>query len=305
MPAAGPAISVLTPTYDRAHTLPRLHESLVAQTFRSFEWVILDDGSEDHTPALVQEWISAGDMEITYRRQANSGKHVAVNRGIELARGAFTTIVDSDDWLVPQSLEQMLACWNGIQAELRPSFSGVVGLSAYEDGRVIGDRYPADPLDCDPVELTYFYGVTGDKHGLFRTDVYREFPFPFEDLRSYVAESLVWNRMALKYQERHVNQVFLIKEYQPGGITDSAPELSIRAALATRQLFLEEVRLPHPLPARTRVRSCVNYVRYSLHSSVGLARQAREVPSVARWAALAPLGIGLYLRDLWRTRRSG
>ena len=56
---------------------------------------------------------------------------------------------------------------------------------------MIGDRYPSDPLDCDAVELTYVHRVTGDKHGLLRTEVLRRFPFPFEELRGYVAESLV------------------------------------------------------------------------------------------------------------------
>ena len=71
----------------------------------------------------------------------------------------------------------------------------------------MGDRYPADPFDCDPVELAYIHKIAGDKHGLLRTDVLREYPFPFEDLRGHVIDALVWNRMALKYDERHVNEI--------------------------------------------------------------------------------------------------
>ncbi len=300
MIGSGPVVTVLTPAYNRAHTLPRQYESLLAQTFRDFEWVIVDDGSEDDTEILVRSWIDAGDVEIRYRRQPNRGKHVAVNRGVDMARGEFTTIVDSDDWFVQNALELLLGHWNGISAKQRPGFSGVVGLCAYEDGRVIGDRYPRDPLDCDPAELTYIYGVSGDKHSLLRTDVLREFPFPFEDLKGWVSEGLVWNQMALKYRERHVNEVVVIKEYRADGISVNALELLIRAAPATRQFFLEEARLPRPIPFRRRVRSHANYIRFSLHAGTGIKEQAAVAPSKLAWLMLFPVGFALYVRDRGR-----
>jgi glycosyltransferase involved in cell wall biosynthesis len=299
-----PLVTVVTPAYNRAHTLGRQYESLVAQTFRSFEWVIVDDGSEDDTSKLVEMWTAEGRLDIRYRFQENRGKHVAVNRGVEIARGEFTTIIDSDDWFVPNALEVLLEHWDRIPATERAGFSGVVGLCADEDGNIIGDRYPTDPLDCSPVELTYAHGVTGDKHSLLRTDVLRRFPFPFEGLRAYVTEALVWNRMAREYRERHVNEVVVIKEYLPEGISASGLEHVVRGAPATRQFFLEEARLPHALTFRRRMRSHANYVRFSHHAGVRVVRQAREAPSKAAWIALYPLGLGLFARDRWRLRVS-
>jgi len=292
-----PAITVLTPAYNRAHTLGRVRASLLAQTFQDFEWVVVDDGSEDGTETLIRSWAESGELVVRYRRQPNGGRHVAVNRGVEMARGAFTTIVDSDDWLVPNALERLLHHWNGIPADEKSSFSGVVGLCAYKNGDIVGDLYPTDPLDCDPAELRYAYAVTGDKQSLLRTDALREFPFPFEDIRGYVTESIVWNRMALKYRERHVNEVVKIVEYQEGGISSRALELLIGAAPATRQFHLEEASLQRPVPLGRRLRSYANYVRFSLHARTGLVEQATAAPSKAKWLALAPLGFGLYLRD--------
>jgi glycosyltransferase involved in cell wall biosynthesis len=297
--SGSPVISVLTPAYNRAHTLGRLYESLLAQTYREFEWVVIDDGSEDGTEALVRSWIADGPIEICYHRQPNRGKHVAVNAGLELARGEYTSIVDSDDWFPPDALERLMHHWSRIPPEQRDGFSGVVGLCAYDDGRIVGDRYPSDPLDCDPAELTYVYRVRGDKQSLVRTSVLREFPFPFDDVR-YVTPQLVWNRMALKYRERHVNEVVLVKEYRRGGISTRALELQIRAAPATRQFYLEEVRLPRAIPLGRRLRSYANYVRFSLHGGTPLLEQANDAPSAATWVALAPLGVALYLRDRLR-----
>ena len=85
--ASSPTITVLTPAYNRADTLERLRDSLAAQTYRDFEWVIIDDGSADHIKSLVESWVASGELDINYRWQANQGKTAAVNRGIELARG--------------------------------------------------------------------------------------------------------------------------------------------------------------------------------------------------------------------------
>ena len=135
-----PVVTVLTPTYNRASTLGRQYESLLAQSFRDFEWVIVDDGSEDDTQALVKSWADDGKLEIRYRSQANRGKHVAVNRGgVEMARGEFTTIIDSDDFFAPNGLELLVRHWDEIPAAERPGSSG--GRALRLRGRA-SDRRP-------------------------------------------------------------------------------------------------------------------------------------------------------------------
>jgi glycosyltransferase involved in cell wall biosynthesis len=79
-----PLITVLTPTYNRAHILGRVYQSLLAQTFTRFEWIIVDGGSEDDTETLVKSWIDEDTLEIIYRQQANLGQYAAVNRGSNL-----------------------------------------------------------------------------------------------------------------------------------------------------------------------------------------------------------------------------
>jgi glycosyltransferase involved in cell wall biosynthesis len=272
------------------------------QTFRNFEWVVVDDGSEDETSRLVDHWRQQGNIAIQYRHQANAGKHVAVNRGVEIARGRYTTIVDSDDWLLPESLELLVDHWQRIPEAEREQFSGVVGLFAYEDGAIVGDQFPTDPLDCDQAEIAYEYRVAGDKQSLLRTQVLREFPFPFEACRGLVVEAIVWNRMALKYQERHVNDVVAIKEYRDAGLSDRALELQVRAAPATRQFYAEEMRLPHALGLSRRLRSYANYVRFSFHASVGLTEQARAARARSLWVCALPAGYVAYRRDVARLR---
>ena len=164
-------------------------------------------------------------------------------------------ILDSDDWLAPNALERMLELWRAIPDPA--TFAGVVGLCAHPDGRVIGDRFPEDVFDSNAVDLKHRHQVRGDKISLLRTDVMREFPFPFQDLRGLVTESLVWNRIAQKYQERYVNEIFAFKEYLVGGLTDRALELQIQAAPATALYNLELTQVKQRISWKTKL----NYLK--------------------------------------------
>ncbi len=95
--------TVFTATFNRAHVLHRVYHSLRAQTFRDFEWLVVDDGSTDGTGALVEAWRAEADFPIRYRYQENRGKHVACNRAVAEARGRFFLTLDSDDACVPQA----------------------------------------------------------------------------------------------------------------------------------------------------------------------------------------------------------
>ncbi len=80
-------VTVFTPTFNRGNVLYRVFESLCAQTFKDFEWIIIDDGSNDNTKELVNSYILQNNFPIVYRYQENSGKHIAMNRAVEIARG--------------------------------------------------------------------------------------------------------------------------------------------------------------------------------------------------------------------------
>ena len=74
--------TVFTATYNRAHLLHRVYDSLMAQTFRDFEWLVVDDGSADETSALIEAWRNEADFPVRYYHQKNQGKHVAYNHAV-------------------------------------------------------------------------------------------------------------------------------------------------------------------------------------------------------------------------------
>lgn len=106
-----PQVSIILPTYNRSRTLPRAIRSILAQTFREFELIVVDDGSTDDTESVVR---SFNDSRLTYVKQDHSGSaSIARNTGINSSSCPLLAFQDSDDeWLVDKLECQMLALKN-------------------------------------------------------------------------------------------------------------------------------------------------------------------------------------------------
>lgn len=101
-----PYFSVILPTYNRAHLLPKAIQSMVDQTFGDWELIIVDDGSTDDTKATVEKF---QDERIRYIYQENQERSVARNNGINQAKGSYICFLDSDDYFLPEKLETIFS----------------------------------------------------------------------------------------------------------------------------------------------------------------------------------------------------
>ena len=133
-------LTVFTPTYNRAYILPRLYESLLKQTDKNFEWVIVNDGSTDNTKKIIEEWIEKDKIVIRYYEQENQGKPVAHNKGVEKAKGEIFTCVDSDDFLVDNAVEIINSKWD--ECKSNNMCIGIVGTCIGLDGKPVGTGMP-------------------------------------------------------------------------------------------------------------------------------------------------------------------
>jgi glycosyltransferase involved in cell wall biosynthesis len=299
--------TVFTPTYNRVELLRRAYQSLCRQTLRDFEWLIVDDGSTDRTEEAVREWWEEADFPVRYMHQSNQGKHVAFNTAVSRAQGQFFAVLDSDDYYKPDALENMKRCWDSIPSEDRENYAGVVGLFAYPDGKIVGDRFPESPLDCSALEMYLRHDVRGDNVGFNRADVMRDHPFPERDVNTssktvYVTEALVWFRIARSYDLRFTNTVFAHKDYQDDGITANTGPYRANAARSTRtyyQELLEEGR--DMMSTKVLFKTYANYIRFTLHESDRSLMDSWRARSYSGWFLPGlPVGIGLYVRDRMR-----
>lgn len=225
-------ITVFTPTFNRADIIKNLYHSLMEQTFHDFEWLVIDDGSSDHTKELFEEWIKQEhNFPIRYVYSENKGKMKEINVAMDLAEGELFFTVDSDDMLVPEALEK-IDHWEQ-EMPHDGKFCGLAGNAEYTD-----HHYENPVFSRRYIDATLFqrYRDNGKEHigfdraWVFYTEVYRRYKFPEFEGEKFIAEAVSWNRMAndgLKI--RCFNDIICKFEQHEDGLTDTMSKILINS----------------------------------------------------------------------------
>lgn len=111
-------VTLVVPVYNMEQYLPRCMESLLAQTCRDYEILLVDDGSDTSTAALCDSYATAHPDLVRVIHKPNGGLSSARNAGIDAARGEFIIFPDPDDWVEPHYVESLLVHQREYQADL-------------------------------------------------------------------------------------------------------------------------------------------------------------------------------------------
>lgn len=228
--ARSPAVSIILPTFDRAHLLGRALDSVLAQSWSDFELLVVDDASRDHTREVVA---GRGDRRIRYLRlEHNVGPAAARNRGIAAARGRYFAFQDSDDEWMPAKLARQV-----VALEERPSLGMVYCdmVRVHRNGVETPHHSPALSRGrwIDP--RTGFYGAFGlgiQSAVIRRAALEAVGPFDeryrcFEDLDLFLRLSSRWECLCIEEP--------LVRYYETGGQTSQwQAELRARRGLLRR-----------------------------------------------------------------------
>jgi glycosyltransferase involved in cell wall biosynthesis len=313
VPDYSTTFTVFTATYNCAGTLHRVYDSLCRQTFRDFEWLIVDDGSTDKTEDLVRQWQGQSNFLVHYYRQANQGKAVAANYAAQKANGLLFLPLDADDACVPTALERFHFHWRSIPEAQQPTFSAVTALCMDENERLIGTRFPRDIMDSNSAEIRYRYHVRGEKWGFQRTDIMREYLFPTDISYRAIPESIIWNAIARKYQTRFVNETLRI--YYQRHYRNSKQRNQFIATAAVRDPYGHAVWHQAALNNDLKwfrysplefTRNAAHFVRFSLNSGVSFLEQYSALTNwLAKtlWLIMLPLGLLVHWRDRSEVRK--
>lgn len=217
-------ITVFTPTYNRGYTIEKLYRSLQQQTFTDFEWLVIDDGSTDSTEELFKEWFNENNpFVIRYYKVENGGKHRAINKATDLAKGELFFIVDSDDYLVKDALESIIN-WEQT-LENSESFCGISGNRGKSRSDYIGTTFDGEYIDATSLERNKF-NITGDKAEVFYTKILKKYKFDEIEGEKFITEATVWDRMAYDgYKIRWFNKTIYICDYLEDGLTKNMKEI--------------------------------------------------------------------------------
>ncbi|MBR5279193.1 MAG: glycosyltransferase family 2 protein [Clostridia bacterium] len=217
-------ITVFTPTYNRAYIIENLYRSLQRQTYRDFEWLIVDDGSVDETEQLVFAWLTENDFPIRYYKKENGGKCSAINYALDLAQGELFFIMDSDDYLTDDALEKV-AKWEE-ELPKDQKFCGVAGNLGVSENNTPNTIFEEDFLDCSL--LKRYENIDGERAMVFYTDIHRQYKYPIFEGENFMTEAVVWNRIANDgYKMRFYNDIIWVYEYREDGLTKAGNSIFV------------------------------------------------------------------------------
>ena len=183
-------LSIIVPVYNVEKYLPKCIESILGQTINDFELILIDDGSEDQSGYICDEY-AARDLRIKVIHQKNSGVSCARNSGLEIAKGQFVTFVDSDDWIEPSMYETMINI-----AKEKTVDVVACGISHYsEEGKYIFSEL-TDENELDHISLmNSIYSMPNPIGGCIWNKIYKR--SKISDVRYAEGVSMLEDRMFL------------------------------------------------------------------------------------------------------------
>lgn len=191
-------ITVFTPVFNRGYCVKDVYTSLLNQTYKNFEWLVINDGSTDNTEEVINSCINDNKIKIRYFSQENGGQHRALNRAIEEANGDILMIVDSDDYLEPNALERIVY-YEGTIVD-KSFYAGVSGLRQHRNKEIIGTPWPREGekyIDATNLDRLKYNILLGDKAEAYYTNVLKKYyPIPTFEGENDVEKGVLWNRIA-------------------------------------------------------------------------------------------------------------
>lgn len=210
-------LSVITPTYNRAFILTECYKSLLAQTCKDFEWIVVDDGSSDDTESLINSFIEEKILDIKYVKQNNAGKHVAHNTGAALASGEMFVCLDSDDQLTADAVEFAKQYWLKFGSQ---SVTGILAKrGSIATSEPICGTWPIGLESSTMFDLCNKYGFSGDTVLFFRTEILKEERFSVFEGERFMPETDLYCEIDKYGEILLVDRVLYLTEYLPGGLT--------------------------------------------------------------------------------------
>lgn len=250
-----PFFSVVIPLYNKGRHIGRTLKSVLSQTFSDLEVVVVDDGSTDNGPALVN---AIADPRVKLVRQPNGGVSRARNKGISECRGTWVAFLDADDWWHPTHLEHLLG---GTQAH--PDACVVSNGYVSKSELAMEDIAPWPVPTRAPRELIYDLPTRWLKGSTFFTssiavkrNLLERIPDWFPPGESQGEDLDLWFRLAEASPISHSGHPLVARVWTNDGLSVTHVNMAIPPFIARMQQRCETGSLPETLR-----RSSLNFVR--------------------------------------------
>lgn len=294
-------ITIFTPTYNRAKLLDRVYQSLKNQTNLEFEWLIVDDGSNDDTKSVVDGFIAKGILNIRYLYKENGGVSSAMNYGIAHTENEIFFRVDSDDFLKEDAIAQIYAHWSSVRND--DKMSGLVFLTETTDGKLFGTHPFKDKFKTNYFEYRFVHGAVGDRAEVTKTAVLKQFPFPLFEGEKFCPEGVMWNRIAQQYDALYIPIAIHVREMDmQDSITSKVTATLEKNSMGTTTYYGELLNMK-PISFISFMKNSLLYWRYALvNKKEGFIEKFKRVPLKSNLCLFPAIAL-LLLDRITRNRR--
>lgn len=215
-------LSIITPTFNRASYLQRVYNSLISQTDFDFEWILYDDGSSDNTREVVKDFYN-DKFSIRYYYHENIGFTFTLYEGIKLARGEYFVVICSDDVFPSEGIQLYKHCSFYTQDDYYGGFF-LLGADIHT-GKVVGNLYPKDMMECSYIDELLKYKLVGDKQRVYKTKIFINYNFRMFDQEYYVPEAVFTLEISQSFKFMAFNEIGYFFEYLEDGITHNSNKI--------------------------------------------------------------------------------
>jgi len=274
--------SIITPTFNQSQYLPRIFDCLSQQNDVDIEWIIVDDGSSDNTKEIVSSFEK--NFVINYIKQTPIGKPTAMNIGLEQANSHITLVLDNGYVLPDNILGDIWNYYDITSGKFKKDCACVAGLCKYDNGEIVGKKFPRDFFISDHIRFIANNNIAGDKCLFYVTEILKQYPYPIFHKERYITPNIIHSRIALSHNTLYTNQIFMKKQFAKND--SQARNLWIANPLGS-ELYYNEISLP-PFRLNLQIKHISEYIFFAK------LNRKKNIYANTKNKKLFPLGLIFY-----------
>lgn len=288
-------ITILTPTYNRKENLKNLYKSLLYQTNHKFQWLIIDDGSNDNTKELVDGFHNSN-FEIDYYYKENGGKHTALNYSHQYIKGDWTFVVDSDDILTKKAIALVYEYIE--KYGNKKNIGSFAFLKSDYSGKVLAPQLYKNDYISNVIDYRVNSNVKGDQAEVYRTNIFRKFKFPVFRGEKFLGEDYLHINAAYVSNTVYINKVIYLAEYRDDGLTKAGRRLRISNPLGG--MLHGSLYFSKRFKVKYRIKGMMLYICYGIFARKSIIELF--VNSEYKLLYIIALPFAILLNVLWRLK---
>lgn len=206
--------TIFTPCYNSEKFIHRVIESIESQTFKNFEWLVVNDASTDNTGQILEEYAAKASFPVRIiHNDKNQMLYYNFNIAFKEAKGEFMVFAGHDDRFHPETLQTFDDVW---QKYGNDKIAGIWCLCQDQHGTLVGNSFMENHQINNYFEIFEKSIYRQERFGCTRTEVLREYPFDLKSNR--LGEVFLWESIGLKYNTIYINKILRTYYIEPDNL---------------------------------------------------------------------------------------